>query len=63
MLKAIVKVEPQSATAIKRGVCGPGVRYVVTLECGHTVVTKTYRITAKHPRPTVGKRVQCKECT
>jgi hypothetical protein len=62
MLRKITKVQPKSAVAVKNKVCVGGVRYALTLECGHELDTKVYARGTKHTKPEVGKRKQCPEC-
>ena len=61
-LKKVTKVTGQSTVAVKRGVCVAGVCYIVTLECGHMLSTKTWRTGTKYPRPMIGESMRCKQC-
>jgi len=61
MLRVIMKVKVETAICVRKGVCGSGVRYRLTLSCGHELMTKVYPSGSKS-KPEVGRKKQCEEC-
>lgn len=61
-LREIIAVHHRSCTAIRRGICVPGVQYVVVLTCGHEQKTKVYARGTDHPVPKRGRRKRCLQC-
>jgi len=61
-MQKIVEVETLSAVVSRKGLAVGGVRYVLTLACGHTLETPAYAHTRKHTVPKVGQKRRCKKC-
>lgn len=62
MLRVITEVKSETAVCVRKGVCGSGVRYRLTLSCGHELVTKVHPSGSKQAKPEVGRKKQCKDC-